>query len=218
MPISSDAATWGFHVANAFLIGALVVGLIATFAIYWLGNIKEDYSQERSDKLENDTAQAKARTAEAELRLEELRRRLAPRQINGVEFIEALKGKPKAFIEILYRRDDGEAFALALQFRDWLKAAAWTSNEPSPIGASESARLTMQPSTVGVGGQPSGVTIVARADSNEDFRILGDRDANTTINALRVALERSMGGAAVSLNSEAAPKKGVLRLVVGQKP
>lgn len=230
LPTAARVSDW----ANLALILSLVVGVVSTLLIVKMGNIKEAHwdtartaSAERisslavqAEQLRTDAAEANARTKEAELKLEQLRRKVAPRQIDGKAFLAALveKPKPPAPVEILFPRDDAEAYQLSMQVRDYLKMATWECREPAAIPPTEAGRFAHSPSTVGAGGQPSGVTIVVRAETQADFALTGDRAANTPLNALILAFLTSLGSYSVAANSETAPEKGVLRVVVGSKP
>ena len=222
------------------------VGACATIAFLLLQwrttHIRDGYSELRTSALEFQTAEAhkitaeankriaelngeianaNARQAEAELKLEQLRQRVGPRQINQEAFLKVLEGKAMAPVEIMYPREDGEAFNLSIQIRDLLRAAQWQASEPLPVPPNVVARLANQPSHMAVGGQPTGVSVVVRADTQEEFRALQDREANTPINAIVKALLSTLG----SISSYAggsdiftAPPNGIVRIVVGPKP
>lgn len=82
--------------ANAALVCSLVVGVVATWLIVWMGNVKEAYwesdrqqSRERVVGLESGVADANARAAEANRKAEEERlarikieERIAPRRLS----------------------------------------------------------------------------------------------------------------------------------------
>ena len=86
--------------------------------------------------------------------------------------------------------------------RDLLRAAKWEAAEPVPVPPTDIPRLANQPSHMAAGGQPTGVALAVRADTQEDFRLVRDRGANTPLNALHDALSQS----------------GVLRVIIGPKP
>jgi hypothetical protein len=161
-------------------------------------------------------AEANARTKEAELKLEQLRKHVAARHINTASFIEFLNGKPKQPVEIMFVKDDGEAFGLAIEIRGALTQAKWEVREPIPIPPTAPARLANLPSTMGAGGQPSGVSVVARAVSQDDFKMI-DPGNDSAFRALSDALGDSLGHIAGAINSDASPEYGTLRVVVGPK-
>lgn len=89
-------------------------------------------------KVETELAKQRERAANAELALEELRRRQAPRSLDFKKFVEALKDKPKAKVEILYQPNDTEAYNFAVHIRRWLgpgdgDGAGWEVLPPKPI-------------------------------------------------------------------------------------
>jgi hypothetical protein len=228
---------------------------IAFLLLQWrTTSIREDQSEWRTATLETQTAQAKAslgiaqadivkanaqiataqertaefdaRTKEAELKLEQLRERVRQRHIKGDQFLKILEGKPKASVEILFIRDDGEAFQLALEIRDWLKRATWDVEEPRPITTNDlNPRFaTSLPSTMAAGGQPQGVSLFLRVVSNEEI----DREIeknpldpsepmDTPRKALNRALLDSLGAISGGMSGEVG-RHGVLRVIVGPKP
>lgn len=117
MHFSYDSAVFWFNVANFVLVAALVIGVLATLAIYLTGDIKEEFlkerltdatreagkANERAASLEKDAAVAKEETAKANARAEEARleaakanerilemkklRRLEKKQIDALTFL-----------------------------------------------------------------------------------------------------------------------------------
>lgn len=235
------------------LAGGLItaVGACATIVFLLLQwrttTIREVQSDWRTSVLESETAKAKAelgtaqadiakataqieearaRQREAELRLEQLRERLSQRHIKGEQFLKILDGKPKALVEILFNKDDGEAFQLSLEIRDWLRRASWETEEPRPIMQSDLAPRLAQstPSAMAAGGQPQGVSVFLRAESQADFVREAEKnplDPNEPIDTPRKALYRALGdslGAISGGMSGENGRPGILRVIVGQKP
>ena len=155
-----------FYWGNWALLGALILGVIATFAIVVSGNDRDRaLKQELKDKDES-IAKANARTKEAELKLEELRREVGPRRVNRQVFLNAIKGDVKGQVEILYLRDDPECFDVAQQIWRLLIDAKWGVTAPVPIPPyNASGALLLGPTSMSVSGQPSGVTIAAHSIS-----------------------------------------------------
>lgn len=83
--------------------------------------------------LEKDTADAKTRQADAERRLEEVKRIAEPRQLDEAKFVAALKDKAKGTVKLVYKSDDTEAFGFALQLLTAFQKAGWKGNEPEPL-------------------------------------------------------------------------------------
>lgn len=227
-----SAAVWWSDVANVVLLISLVAGVISTFVIVQSGNVKEaQWSKDRteaaeriaslttrSNELRNETAVARKEAAEAQLALEKYK---APRKIDGPAFLAALQGKPKAPVEIVFVRDDPECWQLAMQIRDWLKAADWEYMQPAAITGPDEARFLSYPSAMQAGGQPRGVTVVQLATSQADFmreRMESfDDPLDTPAKALSHALMQSLGTIAGSMSFETGTP-GKLRVVVGPKP
>ena len=136
-------------------------------------------------------------------------------------FLKSLMGKPKAPVEIVFSETDEEAFQLAKQFHDLLHLAAWEVSDPIPIGADQIAFWACQLSSAVVSDQLYGVAVAMRAESQDEFRVYRDRDADTPLNALLEAILETIG----SVNLHVAgpdifspPPAGTIRLVVGTKP
>ena len=179
--------------------------------------IFERYKLETGERI----SEANARQKEAELKLEQLRKQMGPRQAEVATFLKALEGKPKAPVEIMFPKEDGEAFMLALQFRDLLRSAKWEVAEPVPVPGTDIPRLANQPSHMAAGAQAIGVAVVVRADTQDEFDRVSDFNADTPMNALRDALAKTLGGVAgyaAGPDIFPAPPKGTVRIVVGPKP
>lgn len=204
----------------AALTGALAVG--ATFVAGIVGFNISDVVQREADKK---ISEARARTAEAELKLEQLRKQVGPRELNRAVFLKALEGHPKAPVAILYLRDDPDSLEFAQEIENSLKAAKWTviSREviPTPSGIRSGPEI---PITMSVGGQPSGVTVVAHSVSEREsraseFMIRSDWETTdwvkTPWTVLSNAFLQSMGRG--SSSSHTSVPEGTLRVVVGPR-
>ena len=108
---------------------------------------------------------ARKETAEAKLQLEQLRKQMGPRTISPDALTADLEGVPTKKPEILYVRDVPDAFGLIMQMYAGLYKAGWVSDkpllpiEPPPAGS----HLSRVPLAMAAGGQPAGVSVVARA-------------------------------------------------------
>lgn len=193
----------------AFL--GVVLALAIEFAALRLGapykKILESAKDLKIAELNNETAR--------------LRKQIGPRQIDSDKFMKALEGKPKAPIEIMFPKENGEAFLLALQFRDLLRKAGWQASEPIPVPLNDIPRLANQPSHIAAGGEPIGIGVVVRADTNEEFEQFGSMTANSPAAAIFNAISQTFGGAAghtAGPNVLNTPPRGTVRIVVGPKP
>ena len=172
-------------------------------------------------KIGEKAAGLEKEAAEAKLQLEKLRTKMGPRQIDSAIFLQALEAKPKTPVEIMFPKEDGEAFMLAIQFRDLLRVAKWEAAEPVPVPATDIPRLANQPSHMAVGAQATGVAVVVRADTQDEFNQVSDFQATTPMNALRAAITNTLGGVAGYAGGAdifPAPPRGTVRIVVGPKP
>ena len=208
-----------YNIANFVFIASLGVGLISTVLVIWMGNVKETYlkkdlalTNERAATLENSAAQAK-------LELEHIKKKVGPRQLNREAFLKALENQPKLPIQILYLRDDPDSFEFAQQIEGVLKEAKWEVQSRNPIPTPSTPRS--EPTTMSVGGQPTGVTVSAHSLSEEEInagmnRTLGKPWKKTPWTVLVFAFEQSMGESKAS--SHDSVPAGVLRVVVGPRP
>lgn len=146
---------------------------------------------------------------------------VSQRKLDAARFLAALEGKPKAPVQILYTKDDRDAFQLALQFQSLLTSATWLVSDLKPISGSEAATLAGQPSYIASGEGFEGVAVAVRADSQREFALYDDRQANTPLNALLEAILETLGSVAINAAGAEffpAPPPGTLRIVVGARP
>jgi hypothetical protein len=221
MPLSESSAIWLNDLSNLFLIISLVAGVVSTGLIVWTGGIKDGYLQqqlatehERAARLENDAAQAR-------LELEKLKAKVGPRTLDREAFQTALMGQPRAPIEILYLKDDADSLEFAQEIENDLKQASWhvVSRAPIPTQHENSADADV-PTAMSMGGQPSGVTVVAHSVSMEESEAVSNsmtgRDwIKTPYTALTIAFQKSMGQSSGS-GFRSCPE-GILRVVVAPK-
>jgi hypothetical protein len=93
---------------------------------------------------------------------------LDPRVIPS-EFINILKDKPKGIATIIYPKEDAEAYFFAGQLAGALSAAGWIIEGLEPINLTKHSKfspiddhtLSATPTITAVGGQSSGISIVA---------------------------------------------------------
>jgi hypothetical protein len=104
-PMTADDV---FSCATWIGVFALALGVVCSFAIAISGKI-------RDDQLKRELAASAERVAAAELKTEQLRRQLGPRQLQRSIFLKEIAESPKAHVDILYLRDDPECFDLAQQ-------------------------------------------------------------------------------------------------------
>src|ERR1700676_1239316 len=161
-------ATW-----SALIFGALSIG--SAFISAWVGWEITDATQKDADKrikaADERIAESNARTREAELKLEQLRKLAGPRGINHSIFEAELKGKPKAPVVIWYLPDSSDGWNFSFQLQVALLSAGWEVGRPIPIPAPETMPWRDMPRAMVAGGQPSGVTVVGTDLEMNDRRL-----------------------------------------------
>lgn len=158
VPIWETIFFW-VTVAAALLSG---FGIVAAFFSAIIGyKVSDEVTRESRIEI----AAANARTAEAELKLEQLRRQVAPRQLDRSAFFKAIEGQPKARVEIMYLRDDPKCFDVAQQIWRVLEDARWDVTPPVPIPSSNTQDAPRGPTSMSISGQPSGITIAVHSIS-----------------------------------------------------
>lgn len=205
----------GSIAANAF-IG---IGLIVEYIVIGRAVIAGGEAQRLSDEK---IAESNARAKEAELQTVRLGKKVGPRQIPVEEFAKSLEGKPQLPVEVMYLKDDGEAFQLALQICDGLRLAKWKTWDPIAIPADLPAYKD-RPAPMGVGGQPTGVSVVAHRLTVEDLTALFERpfelEGSTAFLTLHGALLKVLDGPfGMAAGHANPPPEGKLRIVIGSKP
>jgi len=158
----------------------------------------------------------------AELELERLKKQVGPRLLNREAFLKALEGQPKAPVQVLYLRDDPDSLEFAQEIAGLLERAGWTVTAREPIPTPSAVRSGPDiPIAMSVGGQPSGVTVVAHSISEKESeaglnRSMGKEWVKTPWTVLSDAFGKSMGVAQSAGNVATCPV-GILRVVVGPR-
>ncbi len=93
---SLETATRFYDWANIALIFSLIVGAAATVLVVWMSNVKEAYLERELAVTNERAAVAEQRTAEAQLKLEELRKQVRPRHITQAQQ-QKIANKIKAY-------------------------------------------------------------------------------------------------------------------------
>jgi hypothetical protein len=202
---SENWASRLYDVANSGLIVGLIIGVISTVIVVWMGNVKEAY-------LRKDLASTNERAAKAELEVQRLRAAAAPRWVEEKPFLEALKDRPKPSAVLIVFAEDGESRRLAFQIMGLLFQAGWHVYIPTPIVRARNSPNYLS-SAESLGGQPSGLTIVAK---DKQGWHPPPYDHDTTYDALWNAFTKAhyptlYGGRDDSLADN------VLRIVIGSK-
>lgn len=220
--LSENAANWIYSIGNILVVVGAIAGTLGAIGIFWGGSVREKFSDLRLSENEKATAKANAEAASAALKLEELRRQTAPRQLNRDAFFKAIDGKPKALTRIMYVRDDPECFDVAQQIYRVMKEAKWDAISPVPIPSNDPNLRPDIPIAMSVGGQPSGVSVIAHSASDEEIEAgknisFGRPWKVTPWTALSNALLESLGRIGGGAGGSAAPPDGELRVVVAPR-
>jgi len=206
-----------------FQLIAIVAGLLAVAALIGkdiASGIVADRKAKQLLVLQKDVADARTKQAEAETRLEELRRSQLGRAytFDFGKFVEALKDRPKGIAIILYAKDDTEAYQFAGKLAFSLRDAGWRSPSPKPITPSDNPALAGMPSEMvaGLPGSPDPLTNirVGIVANNLDESPSGSPDPlyKVLTNAFRASGRNASGG----MLDSSLPNDTV-RIVVGAK-
>jgi len=149
-----------------------------------------------------------------EVRLEQdlkaTKKKLGRRGVTGdqatIDALDLLAKGPKGELEIIYERDDPEAFHFAQDLYSLLRATGWEANRPTPIPA-ESA--DSRPSSIVAGATNSDLTIVAGVLEDCGTRI------DTPYCALVAGLQGFGLGLHMTRRDELPPNS--FRIVIGPK-
>lgn len=158
-------------------------------------------------------AEATERATDAELKLEELRARMAPRRLNESAFLSELKGKPAAPTEVMYVGDDPESFQLAWQFVRLLAEAKWPMTNFLPVPPENPKgefRGFPMPSAQAFGAQVAGITVVAKVHPETK-----GAPANPAFRAMSEAIFKGLGR--VNEGRDSSMQSGTLRVVIAPK-
>jgi hypothetical protein len=239
-PSLLDWAEYWYPISWKVVIAGGVITALGLLLQYRTTTIREEQSAWRTSILESDNlkAQAALETAqadiaranakiadanalqkEAELRLEQLRRQVAPRVLNREAFIKALEGEVKAPTEVMFLRDDSESMGLAQGIAFAMEAAGWQITSRRPIPPSADPQL---PTAMTVGGQPSGVTVVVssitRDEADASLNAMRGQDwVKTPWTVLSHAIGVGLGQVGSSAGGPNAPPVGTLRIVVAPR-
>lgn len=179
-------------------------------------------------KLEGEqqrTADAQQKASASQLALQkyvdEVARRQRPRLLDFNRFVAALKGKPRANVELLYSPNDSEAYTFAGHIKRWLgpgvngDGAGWEVSGPVPIpteGGDQHAGLANAPPAMKFGAW-YGLAILTSEPIAGHHPPWNDK---TPVGVLTMALMDN-GFPPISHFGITSVPEGKLLLVVGQK-
>jgi hypothetical protein len=161
-------------------------------------------------------AEANERAVKAELKLENLRKQVGPRNFDRDKSVKALQGKPTANAEILYLGDDHDSYNLAIHISAILERANWKVELPKPIPLSlDSDRkqfgglFAQAFALMSLGAQPWSVSIVTRSGCV----VGGQEPCNALMDAIMVNSDLALSG----FGHDAKMSEGKVRVVVGPR-
>ncbi len=149
MEMSVELAEKVFSWANSFLVGALAVGVIATFLVIASGKTKEAYLKWKIAEAGQRAAEAEARAAEADHARIKLEARIAPRRLDSTSQ-ETLRSSLQNYLGRFVRIESyaldaegeilaaqiQEALAPVLDIEDWIGAERASGNFTKGINVS----------------------------------------------------------------------------------
>ncbi|MGC2443063.1 hypothetical protein [Candidatus Binatus sp.] len=203
----------------AVIVGVTIEGLADGGIFLAAGKLRMIQDAEL-EKMRLQTAEAKRRTAQAELDLEELRAKVLWRHIDAAKFLAALQASTAmpTNTEIVYLRDDPESWNLANEVFTLLHKADWPVTLPTPIVPNEKWRaFSSFPTVLGAGGNPfGGIALI----TNEEIKMPTWED-KTPFGFLVKAFLEGLGGQ-VSMNRiipelHDSLAAGAVRVVVGPR-
>jgi len=196
----------------------VIWGIIAeSFCSICLFSFDEAIARNQGDKilaLDVELNAQKKKTAEAETHLAELRKQVGPRSIDGPGFLRILGDGPRASVEIVYAKDDQDAYSLAIVLSAVLRQAKWNvANDLVPENNSEILKLAKT--------LPSNIFVQAREISTAEMGAMlslatEDGGLRTPYSVLSAALLQS----GLWLQGSANPTLPVdtLRVIIASKP
>jgi hypothetical protein len=161
-------------------------------------------ANKKAKELELRIEEESRKRAQAEERLERVRKKISPR---GITALEPLEKGPKSRVEILYQRELPEAYNFARDLRLCFVACGWEAGEPRPIPIDETRPHV--PAATAAGARNTDVTIRARV--LEDWLEKPD-SVLATLHAFFRA-----NGLGVSANSNRDLPRDLFQIVIGPK-
>lgn len=225
---SAETASRIADIANLLLIASLVVGVVATVALVWASNKKEEYLRLELGARAADAAHANLQITMLDLQAKQLendnlrlRKELGPRKLDWAKFLAGLRDQPSAPVSVEYFRDSPECFELAQTLSQALLAAGWTVTGRTAMQPPSGANA-LNPAPMSRDGQPSGVTVVASAITEAEamatqLQFEGKPWVKTPFTVLSAAIAEGLGRVSGHAGGPNAPAAGTLRIVVAPR-
>jgi hypothetical protein len=126
------ANKWGSVAVDTIITLGVAGEILFSRKARALSEILRIESEEKVAALNKQAADANQMAAEAQERLETLRRQTAPRVLNKDAMLPILTNGPKASVEITYGQEDMDSTMLAWSLRSILTEAAWMCSSLTP--------------------------------------------------------------------------------------
>jgi hypothetical protein len=180
----------------------LVIGAVVTVLLFFSGNkvqeaIKADAdarlksSEVRIAALQIEVADAKRQQAEAELKLEELRKRHEPRGVNVGLIANILKTAPPAKVILLHQKGDRDSALFVLMVREALLSGGWEvleSKGVDDINERGTAQGDMMFWMRSLDNKSESIKALEKALTAAGFRLSGMRDPDLPDDTLRLKI------------------------------
>ncbi len=181
---SLKTAIWIYDVSNIGLVIGLVIGVISTVLVVWMGNVKEEYlnreltvSRERTATLEKQSTELNVAVSEADARAAEANEKAEKERLARIRLEEDLAWRRLTkedqqiiasrltnysgqAVSLWYGAGDKEAETLAWELASSLDSAKWEVFSPaSSITMASSGKLFGS-----VSPQQTGITVTSTGD------------------------------------------------------
>jgi hypothetical protein len=206
-------------VLRACEITAVVAGVFAVAALIGkdvANRVLRDRRAVEMLTMQKQVADAQRESADSQRRLLEVQNRLAWRRFDEYAFREILESRAKGRAEIVYKKDDDEAYVFAFQIWHSLAASNWSAE--MPVEAKDNPESSV-PFSLREGGmvgtnQPSLFVLVG---SNDELAAK-PYDRDTPVDALMKAFNAVGFPPMISIPHEGIrPPAGTIRIVVGPR-
>ena len=216
----------GWEHATLWFLGVVAIGgigvVVATYAVIKLQRAESAQAKKELAQYQTKAAAeiaaanavaetAKQGAANAELKAEQIRERMAPRQFDEDAFLAYLAGKEKWPVVELWYADENDSLWVAVRTLSALDKAGWAVSAPKPLrGPNPTMPLASSvPLTVTYGAQPSGVSVIAKT--------IPELDAAHAAAFLRSAFGAAIKGTQANLGRDETMAEGTLRIVIAPK-
>ena len=207
---SEELASSIYGLANIGLIIGLVIGIVSTILVVWMGDVKEQYLRTSLANTNERAAHAEERAAKAELDLAKLK---TPRTLNSEQqtrISAALKPFTGQIFDIALNIDD-ESKNLLPQIEDTMKAAGWSQIDWK--GASGTADINFVRAGRPIAGIASVSGVIIQMHSEQVEKMKGAASIlASALDAEGISARAELGLGIPNTNATA------IHILVGSKP